>query len=72
MTADEAKTKWCPMTRVGSRESIDGTNRDWQDRDIPAAKCIASDCMVWQWDLFQEQVDKYNPMPHGHCGLLRL
>ncbi len=39
---EEAKKKWCPMYQVGSN----GNNRDDGDNTF----CIASECMMWQWD----------------------
>lgn len=54
MTEDEAKTKWCPFTRLtdGGREYFDnrgdkfgGTSgKDGTD----ASRCIGSGCMAWR------------------------
>lgn len=50
MTEEEAKTKWCPMSRVSLTKGEVGYNR--VDGGIPSeyATCIGSDCMAWAWD----------------------
>lgn len=60
MTEDEAKTKWCPMSRLPWLERGDegGTpkravpgNR-WGDGHIAdGAMCIGSACMMWRRDV---------------------
>lgn len=62
MTEDEAKTKWCPMTRY-STWGIDGvSNRDNFHDGFPLANsCIASLCMVWRWSYKEEKRE-------GHSG----
>jgi len=64
MTEAEARTKWCPMVRypVWPGECSGGNE---------GAKCIASDCMMWQWATTpgQEQCG-YGPAK-GYCGLGR-
>ena len=56
MTEDEAKTKWCPMSRVAvfPAESIAYTNRGKQIRAQEttvgqAHGCTGSACMAWRW-----------------------
>jgi len=65
MTEDEAKTKWCPFSRVLSHTyAQDGQGRIWEggyaynrqpDEDadyIPGhGVCIGSACMAWRWGL---------------------
>lgn len=54
-TEEEAKKRWCPFVQIsgtGNPEQGGGfyTNRGG---DIVAPKycrCIASDCMAWQWE----------------------
>lgn len=49
MTEQEARTKWCPMSRVSLTKGEVGYNR--VDGGIPSeyATCIGSDCMMWEW-----------------------
>ena len=60
MTEDEARTKWCPHTRV------QGFNRNGPLVNDPESKyfrCIASDCMMWEpYGIVDSQ---------GDCGLKR-
>lgn len=50
---EEAKTKWCPFSRVMNAEGEGGANR-W-DNTIKEAfapsgsTCVASRCMAWKW-----------------------
>jgi hypothetical protein len=75
MNEEQARTKWCPMTRVFS------------GRDKDASKCIASGCMMWQptvriWHFergnFLEIGESYSALDKveerydnsdGYCGL---
>ena len=67
MTEEEAKTKWCPMVRIGDMNAPTGLNRGNNSNN----NCIASDCAMWVWD------PKYNAMKEqlvptsGHCGLIK-
>lgn len=48
MTEDEAKTKWCPMTRVGHVAGM-AINRHPDERDFYVeTRCVASSCMMWR------------------------
>lgn len=55
LTEDEAKQRWCPMSRAGE----DGANRLGRAGEHrPNCRCIASGCMVWRvW-----------PDGRGYCG----
>lgn len=83
MTEEEAKTKWCPMSRVSAYPHTGGDKISlFANRDIcflvpgnsydPATditKCIASECMLWRWELTREQAENgYHPTD-GFCGL---
>lgn len=52
MTEDEAKTKWCPYTRVfvSTNKGISSFNKhsDENDRFDKRMCCIASECMMWR------------------------
>lgn len=69
LTEDEAKTKWCPMARVpilDCSRAIPVTvaaNRDHYGDPTASGCCIASGCMLWTWDQWQER---------GRCGLGRV
>ena len=76
MTENEAKTKWCPQVRFadprdGGKPSVEPTswNRFDGEWDFTGLLCIASDCMMWRWNI--------DPLDHphdydktgGYCGL---
>ncbi len=78
MTEDEAKSKWCPYTRVGDK----AVNRYFDD--FPShSYCIGSACMAWRWDcagtvitldgmITVAQLDRMKRQAtpqHGFCGL---
>ncbi len=78
MKEEEAKKKWCPMSRQDNDDA--GTwNRVWSrlkqwfpddaggvvSHDI--CNCIASDCMMWRGDIPDTNGDPVTT--HGHCGL---
>lgn len=63
MTEAEARTKWCPMVRMGltagmavNRHVADAPGA--QDGVYDDTRCVASDCMMWR-------VRRGN----GRCGL---
>jgi hypothetical protein len=66
-TEDVAKTKWCPEARVFSSHTA--VNRT----DVPWPKCVASDCMFWQWDHDAQPECSHPDMEpmerRGFCGL---
>lgn len=60
MTEDEAKTKWCPFSRVSHFDHA--ANRD--SDGAPDGRCLASGCMAWR------QVTRTDPeVRFGYCGL---
>jgi hypothetical protein len=56
MTEDEAKTKWCPMVRMGEGASTDNRNCEQgviskdPGKGVQWNCCVASACMIWRWD----------------------
>lgn len=60
MTEAEAGTKWCPHARV--LHSYGAYNKSEVGAMSSAARCIASQCMMWM---------KYPTIPNdGRCGLV--
>lgn len=61
MIENEAKEKWCPFTRVGSKmpHSPTPANNRVPSGIENGSRCIASACMAWRW------VGE----GHGYCGL---
>jgi len=90
MTEDEGRTKWCPMVRYASIRGR-GINRwvaeDDKQLNPEPSRCIASDCMMWQWSVSpddvraqeiahnkmaaRQQMPTFRGKPHGQCGLIR-
>ena len=77
MTEAEAREKWCPHVRA---VLIDKQNDDvgiaahntMFDEDAKqhfAGHCIASSCMMWEWDEGKAAIGK--PPDIGDCGLKR-
>ena len=78
MTAEEAKTKWCPFSRVigeadGAPAQSFNRGSTWDDKTkhwvaaVPVeARCIASECMAWRPFYGQGMNGK------GQCGLAAL
>lgn len=55
MTEEEAKTKWCPMSRLAwLNEDMGKTaitaNRWGHGEPLGGSTCIGSACMMWRWD----------------------
>ena len=80
MTEDEAKTKWCPFVRVVMGSGVVVSTRGTDTRTENPSKyklsvrCIASECMMWRWDLenyeFSETDNTFHPT-RGYCGLAK-
>jgi hypothetical protein len=84
MTEEQARTKWCPMTRNLS-SFVWKTSHEYITKEIEnIGSCIASDCMVWRRiEIDAVQVSKvntehpewtgqqcYDSLPQrGYCGL---
>lgn len=49
LTEEQAKTRWCPMTRLDSSyENNPSLNREMDGSVARGALCIASECMMWR------------------------
>lgn len=67
MTPDEAKEKWCPMMAINT-----GISRYAAGELKTNIRCIADECMVWQWSVTPKGAAKRDGMaPDGYCGLAR-
>ena len=83
MTETEARTKWCPLSRVAAadglgmiRENKPAHNRayaimDDQRIDIASCNCIASGCMFWRTQEIVTVPDNQNRDPRGAVVLTR-
>ena len=76
MTEEEAKTKWCPMVRLeGQYEGETACNRSYSGDIADAAKCIASNCMMWIGGpyerLLAQDCDGFTIKKTGHCSLAK-
>ena len=68
MTEQEARTKWCPMVRIGRNRYI-----SLPDILSDKCKCIASGCMMWRWVPAGEYIDGdrlvHQWRTDGYCGI---
>lgn len=68
MTESDAKTKWCPFTRVGEQASGAAENRP-----DGSYQCIASACMAWRGlndlTVVDPKADRHVTLRQGFCGL---
>lgn len=83
MTEDEAKSKWCPFSRVAADLQQEGTvigvspafNRRTtaecpRGSTVYGSLCIGSACMAWRPGTLTENGERvYPPEGHGYCGL---
>ena len=62
---EEAKKKWCPMARTSHFGNANPHNRTVYGDEYPIGleRCIADECMLWQWKDFPANV--------GYCGLVK-
>lgn len=72
MNEDEAKTKWCPLA-LNNACTRNAPDNPLGEPVIPdGAKCIASDCMMWRWDIAPARAEHIGldvQPPTGYCGL---
>jgi asparagine synthetase A len=71
MTEETARKKWCPFSRAMIEQDsghMTAINRryydDWNKDPTEGCRCLASDCMVWQFVVGNEAL--------GFCGLVQL
>ena len=78
MTESEAKTKWCPMSRLPWLEKgEDGKavpgNRWGDGRPAEGATCIGSACMMWRRDaITPEEISAYEHGSDALCEELKI
>ncbi len=71
MTEEEAKTRWCPMTRISYGKTDVCDNRGNPNGGLNAL-CLASDCMLWVEDRrTTTPKDRQHHVADGHCGLIK-
>lgn len=70
MKEEDAIKKWCPLVRMGNQNG-GGFNRDIQTPDAAYYKCIASECMMWEPELFDSGIPG-QPAVSETCGDCRL
>jgi len=77
MTEEQAKTKWCPMTRLEGNEEgpfnrMAFSLKRWFKWECTspyqenAANCIASDCMMWRWQRTPERAKEMGRKALSH------
>ena len=69
MKEEEAKTKACPFLSDGIFDTM-GLNNVSSDY-LARKGCIASDCMMWQWEysIYIQDGNDCVEKTGGHCGL---
>jgi len=48
MNEQEAKNKWCPMTRMTPYGTTPAINREFNGDLLISATCLGSRCMMWR------------------------
>jgi hypothetical protein len=73
MTESEAKTKWCPLIRVGVQKENGAVacNASVQYRNPDNCRCIASACMFWRQQIPAHRETKNHVATEaiGFCGV---
>ena len=75
MTEDDARQRWCPFVRIFiAPETVDWQGMMFDNRgELSEGRpnCIASDCMAWRWEKYEEQIEEGLGRKgcDGYCGL---
>jgi hypothetical protein len=71
MTEEQARKKWCPMTRFlyAEGDSSRGVYAVAVNTDRPESLCVGSECMMWRWDEKEEEAHGLDGTECGYCGL---
>lgn len=65
MTENEARLRWCPLSRVeGDKTDPTAGNRD-RVATHESARCVGSACALWKWST----LNVFRKTPTGRCGL---
>lgn len=65
MTEDEARKKWCPMSRTQFPPHASTGNRNFDGTLTKTDNCVGSACMMWR---LVPRIYTQDPQ-HGYCGL---
>jgi len=74
MTEEQAKTRWCPHSRVRTGLGEVSCNRHGKEQGDTGSSlainsnCIASDCMMWVPEI-RRQHGSMTEVSGGYCGL---
>jgi len=71
VTEEEAKTKWCPQTRIHVLDDVEYNNRQNFDAGRIGDMCITSNCMMWVEDTSVKVSTGAMSVCGGHCGLVK-
>lgn len=63
LTEEDAKQKWCPLSRAVRGDCVSGFNRGTDMKPDVATFCIASACMAWRFD--RAEYERGEPLPFG-------
>jgi hypothetical protein len=75
MTEDEARKKWCPMSRINTGEAPNvsfnriTTDAFLENKSAAVGMCIASDCMMWRERCLPGEGIPKKEDYIGFCGL---
>lgn len=72
-TEEQAKTKWCPYSRVMVDQDVEvSVNRSVRGGEPdPDCMCVATGCMAWRWvvDASGKLVEAPDGALQGYCGM---
>lgn len=70
MTEEEAKTKWCPMVRLGKNSGMQSWHEQGEELRNPIeSRCIGSACMMWRWAFKKNDASETVSDTDGYCGI---